>query len=68
MFGRHRVIDDQYLDALRRAGRVESSTFFIDGDYDAYWARVAPHRFIIPDYVRRVNSDHIRPHIAAGRV
>lgn len=68
MFGRYRLIGSEYIQALRQAGWVDIGPFFIFGDYDSYWHRVSPRRLLCPDYARGINSDHLGPHMGAGRV
>lgn len=69
MFGRRWNIRLQYIQGLRQTLWVDASTFFLaDGDYDSYWVKIASRRYMLPDYTRVVNFDHICPYVTSGRV
>src|SRR5574338_629755 len=67
MYGDIRV-GPAYIHAMRGAGWVDGEPFTVLGDFDSYWARVAPRAYALPDYIRGLNSDHIGPRTSSGRV
>ena len=67
MYGDIRV-GPAYIQAMRAAGWVDGEPFTVAGDFDAYWVRVAPRSYALPDYIRGLNSDHIGPSTVSGRV
>lgn len=64
MFGTHRRIGHEYITGLRQTSWLDAAPFFFaTGDFDTYRSACVPLRYLLPDYIRGANSDHIGPRI-----